>query len=207
MSEEEIGKKMNIRNELVVALIGAIVGAAVALVFDSWSDSKERLNEANIKNIIAESKSDTLEAVRSMLVEVGEQRAEMNSLRSRAEEDSDYLALKRQETDAIIKQLKEKTNLSDADILRVFDATIKKEIDKRVTAKTAGLNLVPKGGIILLGTKYSCPKGTTQIAVSSIQIAKKDKAQYKKSLDLSAHTDHDVSRNYDGRLFKTCVYN
>ena len=65
---------------------------------------------------------------------------------------------------------------------------------------------VPKGAILLMTKNVGCPRGTKQASRFAIQVDRRQKT-YKNAYNLrNGNTDWDISRNYDGLLYRTCIF-
>ena len=199
-------KMINYKKEIVIGFIGAVIGALVAMFFDGWSDNRETLTEAKMQNIIVQSKTETLNMVQDLLLQVGEQRASLDAIKSRALEDSEYFTQKRSEIQNVLDGLTSKTNLTTEDIIRVFQPSINSEIEENVKNLFDDSRMIPSGAIILIARNTNCPGGSSAIAKSAIQVSRGDGNLHKKSSSVSEDTSWNITKYYDGMVFKMCLY-
>jgi len=112
------------------------------------------------------------------------------------EQDKDYSSLLSQKEKII------------SEISKVGDKA-KVEIDKMVNdgnKKLQSYMSMLSGAIIMIDIRKSCPAGSYQVNNLAIQVSRRAGEGYEKILNMSGHTDWDISENYDGRQFKTCVF-
>ena len=71
----------------------------------------------------------------------------------------------------------------------------------------AKYNQIHSGTIIMLSKNKNCPVNSSEIGGLNIQVQRKPKNKWVKSRSLSKDSTWDIIPNYDGRIFKTCLYN
>lgn len=197
----------NYKKDIILVFTSAVVGAVLALFVDGWKESERKLDEAELKNLIADSKMETLRVVEGLLVDIGHQKSELELIIEQSNKSSEYINSQRAEVEFIVKNLKSKTSISDDDIKRLFREEINREINIQVSKGLEKINTLPDNGMFLVSNRINCPEGSMEIANISLQVSKNVQELYNYTKSITGDTSWDISKNYDGRIFKTCIFN